>query len=125
MSALFVQLHRFLLVGMINTGVGLSIIWSLMWSGLSPITANLIGYMVGGGVSFYLNGSWTFATKNHDVRTFGRFLIAFFISYCVNFISLKFSLGYTELSPYLLQCVAVGMYSICFFVLSRHFVFKV
>ncbi|MBV1904494.1 MAG: GtrA family protein [Pseudomonadales bacterium] len=124
MQVLFRQIRRFLIVGLINTGIGLSIIWSLMYFGFSAVTANVIGYIVGGTVSFNLNRLWTFAASNSDALTVGRFFLSFIASYCVNFTVLSLGLSHTVISPYILQCIAAVAYSVSFFLLSRYFVFN-
>ncbi len=56
---------RFILVGVINTLAGLSVIYAAMYFFDFGIkSANMIGYLVGLIISFTLNKKWTF--KNRD-----------------------------------------------------------
>ena len=55
---------RFVIVGGINTSIGLLTTWLLKWlGGLGDFPANLGGYSLGVCVSFLLNRSWTFNFK--------------------------------------------------------------
>ena len=54
-------LVRFLLVGLFNTVCGLSIIFYLKWAlNLGDVSSNLIGYLLGFYISFYMHGRWTY-----------------------------------------------------------------
>lgn len=58
---------RFCSVGVLNTLIGLAIIFGLMrFGGVQYVLANAIGYAIGMMLSFALNRSWTFA---HKVRS--------------------------------------------------------
>lgn len=51
---------RFLIVGLVNTAVGLSVIFACKaLAGLGDALSNAVGYTVGLAVSFVLNRSWT------------------------------------------------------------------
>ena len=58
------EIVRYLVVGCINMGIGLSTIFVLTATGSSDLLANAIGYSVGIPVSFMLNGRWTFSQVN-------------------------------------------------------------
>jgi putative flippase GtrA len=121
------QASRFGLVGLINTAVGLSLIWLAMASGLPAIPANAIGYLVGIMVSFMLNRAWTFRLDGRkQVRAsvaFRRFFIAAGAAWILNIAVVWSGLELTGISPYLLQLFGVATYSASFFVMCRTWVF--
>lgn len=114
---------RFGLVGLINTAVGLSIIFGMMYLGTHPVLANMIGYACGLCVSYVLNSRWTFQ-EQATTRSFLLFLLTFGISYLVNLgvlIGLSTGMG---VGVHLAQLAAVCSYSLTFFVLSKFVVFR-
>ncbi len=120
---LLLELRRFAMVGLLNTGVGLGIIWLLMWLGVPPRSANVVGFLTGGVVSYQLNRAWTFRSGGgHGVAA--RFMVMVAGCYLLNLAVLNALLNYSNLSAYVAQVLAVGVYSACFFVLSRFVVFR-
>ena len=112
---------RYNLVGIANTIVGFSIIFSLMFIGISPIVSNLIGYIFGVMLSYYLNSRYTFnssKSKSKAIRFFG----VLFISYLLNLIALQWFL--TFVNPYIAQLFAMIIYTINSFLLMKLIVFK-
>ena len=70
-----VQLFRFVLVGFVNTSVGLLCIWSTMYFlELSVAAANLIGYFIGIFLSYGLNRRWTFALNEPAPHRLNRWI---------------------------------------------------
>lgn len=118
------QMARFLGVGVINTAVGLGLIWALMALGMAPLPANFIGYAVGLCLSFTLNRRYTFRDGGQDMLTVMRFLLAFAMAYILNALVLTIGLAQTEISAYLMQVLAMGVYTASFFTLCRLFVFR-
>lgn len=127
MKDLVRQASRFGLVGLINTAVGLGIIWLAMAAGAPAIPANAIGYMVGIMVSFTLNRAWTFRSDRERQRrpaaTLRRFLAAAGVAWLLNISVVWSVLELTEVSPYLVQLFGVATYSISFFIMCRVWVF--
>ena len=117
------QLLMFLLVGLGNTAIGLSVILGLMWIfGLHPVLANVAGYAAGLCFSFFANGRWTFGQRATGARAV-RFMLAFAASYLVNLGMLMGLIEGTGLPPALAQICAMASYTGVFFLLSRSYVF--
>ena len=116
---------RFLSVGVVNTLVGLTIIYLARFGlGASDVAANLLGYGVGLVISFALNRRWTF---QHDGRVLPaklRFLAAFAVAYGANLacvLALTRGLGVTSA---LAHPAGIPVYTVIFYFLSRYFVFR-
>lgn len=120
---LFRQLLRFAVVGVANTFLGLAVIYGLMYAGVDPLLANALGYVVGFGVSFTLNRSWTFATINTRSGTFWRFLALAIIAYAANFILVAIGTRVLAVNPYLAQATGIVVYTGVTFVGSKLYVF--
>lgn len=124
MNAMLHQFLRFGLVGMVNTAVGLSVIYALMLGlGVSPALSNMAGYAVGLCVSFVLNSRWTFRDRM-SLSGALRFLGAFAISYAANLACLLALIGPAGIAPEIAQLAAMVVYTLVFFLLSRLFVFR-
>ena len=119
------QFVRFLLVGVLNTCVGLSVIFAAMGLlGLAEAPANAVGYAVGLCVSFVLNKRWTFTHDGRALAAALRFLFAFAIAYGLNLATVLGAIAWFGLDPYLAQALGVPPYTISFFLLSRYVVFR-
>lgn len=77
---------RFLLVGIINTLVGLSAMYVLLHgAGLGFWSATFLGNTIGAVVSYFLNKSFTFQSQQSITCTWYRFIIVIGICYLVAF----------------------------------------
>ncbi|MET0280373.1 MAG: GtrA family protein [Steroidobacteraceae bacterium] len=121
---LLYSIIRYLVVGLLNTCIGLGIIYLCMYAGLTNTQANLIGYAVGIVVSFKLNKRWTFADKGRSRSQFIRFLLVTGVAYAVNLATVLLLISAFGLNPYLAQALGVVPYTAIGFVGSRWFVFR-
>lgn len=123
--SLALQLLRFVTVGLLNTSVGLSIIFALTYLGLHPLAANFLGYLAGLTLSFFVNRSWTFGYEGGILSPSIKFLLGYVFCYLINLAVLY--LFYSELgfNIYVSQGIAVISYSVAFFLICRLFVFSV
>jgi len=87
MKNLLFQLVRYSWVGLLNSGLGLFVIWGLMLAGIGPYVANVAGFAAGLTLSFFLNRAWTFRAQDAGWPVF-RFLLAFAIAYSANLVIL-------------------------------------
>ncbi len=118
------QAVRFGIVGVINTLVGLAVIFALMdWFGITPIVANASGYAVGLLCSFVLNRNWTFSDQASG-QPVGRFLFAFAVAYSLNAITVVVTLRTGAVQPGIAQLFGMATYTTIFFLLSKIFVFR-
>ncbi len=115
---------KYLLVGVINTIVGLGIIFTLMYCRFTPEIANIIGYSVGIIVSYILNKYFTFHSNNSHKKDFFRFVIAMGIAYVINLIVLSVSYRYFGINKYISQIIAGICYTISGYVLNKFYTFR-
>ena len=124
MSTLFHQAVRFGAVGLINTLIGLSAIYSMIFFfNAGPIVANTIGYSIGLVVSFILNRNWTFAEAQTSHKKLLSFLLVAGLSYLCNLAGVAVGTYMFGLSPYLVQIIGVTIYTTAMFFGCRIFVF--
>jgi putative flippase GtrA len=109
--------------GSLNTMSGFTVIFLLMWLGLSPFLANVAGYTVGFILGFVLTKKFVFRSNGNFVTESVRYLIAFVISFLVNLLVLRLSLGAMKLHVVAAQVVAAGSYTLLMYLLTRFFVF--
>jgi putative flippase GtrA len=121
---MLIQSLRFLIVGLVNTLIGVGLIFLLMSVGLSDVVANLSGFSVGLMVSYNLNGRWTFQSKRLDGRAIGRFIVIVVIAYLANLFTLLVSRDLLSLNPYVSQLAGILVYAMLSFIGFRMFVFK-
>ena len=120
---IFKQFITYNLVGIVNTLFGFSIIFLLMYVGVSATFSNGIGYAVGALLSYTLNQKYTFAGMQHSTLLAVKFFGVLFIAYLLNLMTLRWLLE--NMNPYLAQVGAGVVYTICSFLLAKFIVFKV
>jgi len=115
------QFIRYNLVGVVNTIAGFSIIFILMFLGVSATISNAIGYGIGSIISFYLNKKYTFKSTLKSKIVIFKFFTVLAISYGANFLVLQQLLK--TINPYLAQIGSAIVYTIISFLLVKFFVF--
>lgn len=124
MRELLTQSLKFLVVGMANTSIGLSIIYGAMFFfNISPEIANAIGYAAGLSVSYLLNRSWTF-NHSHSKRTIVKYILIAGLCYSLNLLIVLALIRQVSLNPYLAQLFGIGFYTAAMFAGCRWYVFK-
>ena len=124
MTQLLRQSIRFAGVGIINTAVGLCVIWAVMFFfGAAPALANAAGYAIGLGASFVLNRSWTFGSRAASAEQLPRFMLVAALSYLANLSAVMLAISQFSVNAYLAQLVGAAMYTASLFFGCRWFVF--
>lgn len=124
MMSLVRQSMRFGAVGIVNTAIGLTAIYTLMFFfGAGPALANVVGYAIGLAVSFALNRVWTFNSTQPVARVLPKYLLTAAACYLLNLGAVVTCTAYLSANPYLAQLVGVGLYTVCMFLGCRWFVF--
>jgi putative flippase GtrA len=115
---------RFGVVGVVNTVLGLAIIFAAKaFLGLGDLAANLLGYGLGLVCSFVLNRSWTFRHEGRAFAAFWRFGIAFAVAYVLNLVTVFGLRDAMAVNSYLAQAGGVIPYTISFYLVSAYYVF--
>ncbi|MBT0957184.1 GtrA family protein [Alphaproteobacteria bacterium KMM 3653] len=122
-AALRRQLWRYLVTGVINTGLGLFVIIALHKGfGAGLMLSNAAGYGVGLLCSFTLNRSWTFASTGSVLPAAAKYLVLVGIAFglCISVITGLQGAGL----PYLpAQITGTALYSIVVFLGAKHVIF--
>jgi putative flippase GtrA len=120
-----ISLIKFLLVGVINTLVGLSTIYLLKWlSGTTDAVANAGGYLVGLTISFTLNRRWTFRHVGAVLPAAVRFGAVFAVAYLANLGTVLTLIHLFGINGYLAQAAGVPPYTTLFYLGSRYAAFR-
>ena len=116
---------RFAAVGVVNTTVTLAVIYGAKYFlALGDAPANLAGYVIGLLVSFLLNSAWTFAYRGEVIAALVRFCLAFALSYCLNLSVVLFLIQSVQFNDYLSHLAGMPIYTACFFLTCKFFVFR-
>lgn len=119
------QAVKFLLVGLINTAVGLGTIYTLMWGlDVNPYVANMVGYSLALCTSYVLNRFWTFKAERGSKRQVVLFLAVFAISYAAQMGTLWLLITTGEVSPDFAQLGALIVYTTTNFIGNKFLTFK-
>lgn len=119
------ELVKFASVGLLNTLLGLAIIYSLKW-GLQwgDVSANLGGYLACILLGFVLNGLWTFGNSLLKPRQLLGYLLVSAIAYLMNLGAVLLSIKVLEMHGDFAQLVGVPVYTFISFMLNKMFVFS-
>lgn len=118
------KLFRFLLVGVVNTLFGQSVIWFSMWAlGLGIVAANALGYGCGIVLSFFLNRNWTFRHEGSQLPALLRFLAVNAVAYVANLL-VVLAAHRLGANGYLAQLCGAPAYTAVGYVGSRLFAFR-
>src|SRR5215467_6101265 len=121
-----VQPARFLLVGVANTLAGLTVVYlAKLLLGFGDFAANASGYACGLAIGYLLNSTWTFDYRGGNAAAIGRFLLAFLAAYAANLLTVWTAIHHLHLNGYLAQTLGIVPYTVCFYLLSKLFVFRV
>lgn len=115
---------RFVIVGLLNTFVGLSCIYAAMYFlDFGIESANGLGYLIGLIVSFTLNKKWTFKNQDHVIASLIRYLIVIAIAYIVNLQTVIYSVDYLAMNPYIAQSIGMFPYALIGYLGCKFFAF--
>lgn len=115
---------RFLLVGVLNTAVGLGAIYACKYFfSLGDVPANGVGYLVGLTNSFFWNRHWTFSHSGNAGWTAARFALVFAAAYSANLMLMLTLISRFHFNAYAAQAFATFPYTVIFYLGSRYFVF--
>jgi len=116
---------RFLVVGVLNTLIGLLAIYlGKWWLGLGDVLANLFGYAIGLCFSFVVNRSWTFDHSGAVVPALMRFVVVFGIAYALNLATVLAAIRVFGINAYIAQALGIVPYTLFFFLGSRYYAFR-
>jgi putative flippase GtrA len=114
---------RYALSGLLNTAVGLALIWLFTTLGFVPGVANALGYAIALCLGFVTAKTFVFRAKDggkaRAIRYAGAFLACYAINLLVLYACLALSIG-----PLVAQTIAVGSYVVCMYLACRLYVFR-
>jgi putative flippase GtrA len=117
------SIFRFSIVGLINTFIGLSVIYLSKFIGFDDVVSNLIGYSFGLVASFILNKKWTFLYEGSNFSAALKFSAVTVVAYLSNLLVVVFLLDTVRVNGFIAQAAAVPVYALVAYVGYRRFVF--
>ena len=126
------QFFRFLLVGVINTLVGTSVMFALYnIAGAGYWLSSACNYLVGGAVSYFLNKYFTFSQKKRSIRYIVKFIANTVICYLLAYgiakpmvLSVFADFGSLSVLENLAMLVGMCIYTLLGYFGQRYFVFR-
>ena len=120
---------KFLLVGVLNTGVSFILMFLLEGLGYWPSTA--IAYVAGAVISFFLNKHFTFKSKQNVWKEALKFALMVAVCYVVAYSLAKpfmeWVLGFTDISEIwrerITKVFAMGLYTLINYVTQKFITF--
>lgn len=117
------QLSRYAGSGSLNTAVGFGVIFALMALGVSPLIANIGGYLVGFVLGFVVSRKFVFRSNGHFVGESLRYLAAFAACFLLNLWILHTTLNQFGWNTLVAQLTAAAAYTTSMYVCTRWLVF--
>lgn len=116
---------RFLIVGVANTLLGLSVIYAAkgFWQ-VDDVSANIVGYSAGLVLSFTLNRRWTFAHFGPRLPALARFLLVALAAYGLNLVTVMSAILYFGVNSYIAQALGIAPYTLTAYFGSKYFAFR-
>jgi putative flippase GtrA len=119
------SLVKFLVVGLLNTVVGLTVIFLAKWIvAMGDVPANLLGYVVGLVVSFAGNRGWTFRHTGAALPAAAKFAVVIALAYGLNLATVLYAIDVLHLDTYLSQAAGIIPYTLFTFVGLRYYAFR-
>ena len=116
---------RYVCVGVINTAVGLTVIYfGIYVLALDDVPANLSGYLLGTLCSFMLNRSWTFSSRGAPAAQLAKFLAVMLGAYLLNIASVMVMIKWLGFHRYLSHKLGTVPYTLAGYLGSRYFAFR-
>ncbi|MBC7962617.1 MAG: GtrA family protein [Steroidobacteraceae bacterium] len=112
-----IELHRhsigeflkFVLVGLLNTGIDVAFFFLLTWFGISFVVAQIVSYSCGASNSYLLNKIWTFRSSSLSYGEIVRFTVVNLISLGISIVVLTLLHGRAGLE----LTAAKGVATVC------------
>ncbi|MFZ5523401.1 MAG: GtrA family protein [Pseudomonadota bacterium] len=117
-------LGRYAGSGVLNTLAGFSVIFLLMALGVTPMLANIGGYLFGLILGFFLSKKLVFRSEGHITSESLRYLAAFLVCFILNLMVLQFALSVLHWKAIFAQLLAAATYTTIMYLLSRSLVFR-
>ena len=116
---------RYIFSGVINTIVTyITSIILLKIFNIFLVISNLLGYVVGIFISFYLNRNFVFRSNQVEIKKqFYKFICACLLSYFINLIFLILFSYFLKFNDYISQILSMTSYSLTFYYLSNKYIF--
>jgi len=115
---------RFMIVGVANTTLGLTIIYTMSAFGASAIVANATAYFFGLVLSFVLNRQWTFGHSGEPIAAAARFLLVFALAYLCNLGTVLGAMHFFDLNHYFAQALGIPPFTLIFYFGASAFAFR-
>lgn len=116
-------IKRFFLSGGIATAIHWSVLWLLIFGGISSVVANAIGAFIGAVANYFLQYHITFRCQTNHLRTSASYLTSSVISWFANSTLFYLLIHNAELSVLPSQIITAAVITALNFTLYHYLVF--
>ncbi|MGG1514058.1 GtrA family protein [Paenibacillus oryzisoli] len=118
------QIVKFIIVGVINTGVGfLSYILLLKFTTLHYLFALVLAHIIGVLNSYLLNSNWTFQAGSHNFKTIVKFCATYAITLLFNLALLPIFVRYISGNKVFSQLLVIIITTVISFISQKYWAF--
>ena len=114
---------KYIAIGLLNTLFGYGLIFLFFFYGVIAEVSNLLGYVAGFLLSYFLNKKYNFKSDSTHKKDFPKFILSMFIAYLANLSTMVFFYRYLQYDFYISQIVAGVVYMFIGYFLSKNYVF--
>jgi putative flippase GtrA len=115
---------RFALVGLANTVLGLALIYTLKFAvGMHDVAANLLGYVLGIGISYAAHAAWSFSYRGPVRTALPRYVVVTLLAYLANLATVSAALYWWGANGYFAQALGVPPYVLVGYLGAKTYVF--
>ena len=118
------QFFKYVFVGVCSNAALYVVYLLLTMSLLSPKVGMTITYMLGIGLTFIFNRSWTFEHRGPGNPALVRYVTAYLSGYLLNLLALSFFVDQLQCPHQIVQACMVIFLAMYLFTLQRTWVFK-
>ncbi len=125
LKGMLAELIKFASVGLLNTFLGLVIIYSLKWRLYwGDVSANLAGYLACILLGFVLNSRWTFGLSTLKPTHLIGYLLVVVFAYLMNLCAVLLSINWLNVPGDYAQLLGMPVFTLISFMLNKFFVFS-
>ena len=119
------QLKRFILAGLVNSGLGYFIfVCGFKLIGLSHFWSVVLSYVVGTTFSYLMFRTFVFTTGDRSWRSFARFIPTYVVLFIINVTSMHILVDLFGWNALVAQAIVIAGCAALSFIFNRVFVFK-
>jgi putative flippase GtrA len=117
------KIAKFIVVGVIKTGLGYSLFLLVLWLGMHHDIALAADYFFAVTLGYVVNRSWTFSNQGQATAPLLKYVLSYVFVYILNALALEFAIR-LGMGPATGQLPCLVLATVASYVLQRYWVFR-